>query len=101
MARYLIHNNVSNYAGESDAKRVTRGIVWMELLDCREPSKARPALVLASSFGGDIRVLTGLGYEQSSIVAADLDASAIETCRTTFPEVRYHCSDVASVAAKV
>jgi hypothetical protein len=92
-----------SYGGESNAKKIARLRVWLEMLRHTEKTKdvrESRALVLAGPEAGDIRALMALGVLPENITAVDVDPEALESSRRIVPAANYVLGDVLKVVSK-
>lgn len=88
--------NRSTYKGDSQAKKSVRLRIW-ELIQKTLGQAAfirGPHVFLASHEGGDASTLRGLGIPDSSMVAVDMESTAVHLFEEKFPEVAIYHQDV-------
>lgn len=84
------------YPGDTPSKAIARAIFWHKTAPLIDPGK--PAVVLASAEGCDVRVLQKLGFAPDAIIAVDRDPRAIEQCKARYPgAARYFVGNVEDV----
>lgn len=98
------------YAGDSLAKQFARWFFWganKSYLRSVRPNMRGldegshdPIVVLASSEGGDVSLLSNLGFVKKQIVAVDIDQRAIDACAERHADKAiFICGDVAEVCS--
>ena len=84
---------MTDYGGESNAKKLARVLLWDHLQHVHVASHGR-ILVLAGPEAGDIRTLQALGIDPRNIVAVDTDPEHIAKSREIAPDAEYILGDV-------
>jgi hypothetical protein len=88
-----------SYGGESNAKKLARGNLWLGYRDIWSAGRIedRNALVIAGPEAADVRAAKAIGIDPTRILAVDTDGDHIAASKQIVPEAEYVKADVFDV----